>query len=45
MNTNVTVSDIREDVSKMRREIGGQFRSVSGCRVHPPDIGKVLTGS
>jgi len=29
MNTHVTVSDIRHDVSKIREEIGGQVRSVS----------------
>ena len=33
VNTNVTVSDIHRDVSKIREEIGGQVRSVSTSRI------------
>jgi hypothetical protein len=41
MNTNVTVSDIRDDLSKIRQEIGGQVRSVSS-HIHPVHKRKML---
>ena len=34
MNTHVTISDIRNDMSKIREEIGGRVRSVSGITHH-----------
>ena len=33
MNTHVTVSDIRHDVSKIREEISGQVRPVTVSRI------------
>jgi hypothetical protein len=42
MNTHVTVSDIRDDVSKIREEIGGQVRSVSVGRIQSVDDRRML---
>ena len=46
MNTNVKISDIRDDVSKIRREICGQVRSVSSSRIDPVlDKKRMLTAA
>ena len=34
MNTHITVSDIRQDVSKIREEIGGKHYSVRAISIH-----------
>ena len=43
MNTNIAVSDIRHEVSKIREEIGGQVRSVSVSHIQPVDGVRMLT--
>ena len=43
VNTHVTVSDIRHDVSKIREEIGGQVRSVSAGHIRSIDNRMILT--
>ena len=43
LNTHVTVSDIRHDMTKLREEVGGQARSVSMGRFQPNDNGRMLT--
>ena len=43
VNTNVTVSDIHHNVSKMREEMGGKVCSVSTSRIQPIDYTRVLT--
>ena len=43
MNTHVTVSGIRHDVSKIREEIGGQGRSVSLSYIRPIGNREILT--
>ena len=45
MNTHVTVSDIRDDVSKIREDIGGQVRSVSVSHIQFVDDRRMLTVS
>ena len=42
VNTHVTVSDIRHDVSKIREEINGPVRSVSASRVQLIFTGRYL---
>ena len=43
MNTNIAVSDIRHDVSKIRNEIGSQVRSVSVSHIQPVDSMRMFT--
>jgi hypothetical protein len=43
VNTHVAVSDIRNDVSKIREEIGGQVRSVSASHVRFVNNQGILT--
>ena len=43
MNTHVTVSGIRLDVSKIREEMGGQVRSVSSSSTQPIGDRRILT--
>ena len=45
VNTHVTVSDIRRDVSKIRKEIGNKVRSVSMSRILPINNKRMLTVS
>ena len=42
-STHVTVSGIRDDVLKIREEIGGQGRSVSASSIRPIGNRRVLT--
>ena len=42
MNTLVTVTDIRNDVSKIREEIRGQVLSVSASWIQPIESKRVL---
>ena len=43
LNTHVAVSDICQDMSKLREEIGGQVRSVSVGHFQPNSNGRMLT--
>ena len=43
MNTHVSVSNIRADVSKMREEVRGQVRSVRPNLIHPVESSRRLT--
>ena len=43
MNTNITVSDMRHDVSKIREEISGQVRSVTVSHIQPTNSRRILT--
>ena len=43
MNTHVTVYEIRNDVSKIREEIGGQAHSVSASRIRSINNEQIFT--